>query len=366
MTDAAFLLDELDALAARAPAHRRERVLRDLADLFLASGGAMPPPAASLVDEMILRLSRVIEAGVRAVLAARLADERVAPARTLAGLVHDEADVARPLLERSPALGEDTLVSVAGSRGEAHRLAIAGRSRLSEPVTDILVERGGAGVLREVAANPGARFSERGFEGLVSRAGEDETLQLLLSERADLPLPQVRRLIDMAGGAALQRLRGTLEGIDPSLLGRSVTRELARAQAIAALATPTRDYREAHAAVRGLAASRQLTEADLAGFAREGRPAELVCALSAMTSLSVRTVEGILERGDHDQFLILSRGLGLGFETARAVMGATFPEPPSVQGAAELAARYGRITPKTAVRVMTFLADREGALNGEP
>lgn len=325
----------------------------------------MPPPAAALVDEMILRLSFVIETSVRALLARRLADEPVVPPRTLARLAHDEAGVARLLLERSPALGESELVSVARSREEAHRLAIAGREGLSEPVTDILVEWGEAGVLHKVTANRGARFSQAGFEGLVSRSGEDEMLQRLLADRADLPLAQVRRLIDMAGGAALQRLRGTLAGIAPAILGRSLTEELARAQAIAALATPTRDYREAHATVRMLSASRPLAEADLAEFAREGWVPELVCALAAMTKLSVRTLEGILERGDHDQFLILSRGIGLGFPTARAVMQAAFPESPSEWGAAELVQRYGRITPKTAVRVMTFLAEREAALNGE-
>ena len=61
-------------------------------------------------------------------------------------------------------------------------------SRISETVTDVLVERGNANVARKVVANDGARLSElRLREGGARSAGAIEALAAALASRSDVP-----------------------------------------------------------------------------------------------------------------------------------------------------------------------------------
>ncbi len=133
-----------------------------------------------------MRLATEIERRSRIDLARRLATQAKAPPRTLRQLAHDEIDVARPVLAQSAALTDDDLVSVALTRSDSHRMVVAARPAISEPVTDALSERGGPPVLRRLAANGTARFSGRGFERMVARSRGDDILQRLLAERKDM------------------------------------------------------------------------------------------------------------------------------------------------------------------------------------
>jgi uncharacterized protein (DUF2336 family) len=58
----------------------------------------------------------------------------------------------------------------AETKSQGHLYAISQRATLSEAVTDVLVDRGEQCILRTVAANRGARFSNLGFRKLIERA----------------------------------------------------------------------------------------------------------------------------------------------------------------------------------------------------
>lgn len=66
-------------------------------------------------------------------------------------------------------LTDTDLAAIAVSQSQQHLVAIAERARLSESVTDILVERGDQKILHTVSANEGANFSDRGFDRLLER-----------------------------------------------------------------------------------------------------------------------------------------------------------------------------------------------------
>ena len=61
---------------------------------------------------------------------------------------HDEIAVAGPVLAQSVQLTDRDLVEIAGSKGQAHLGAITERTRLAAAVTDILIQRGDTGVVR--------------------------------------------------------------------------------------------------------------------------------------------------------------------------------------------------------------------------
>ena len=52
------------------------------------------------------------------------------------------------------------LVEIASTKGQDHLFAISGRTNLPEAVTDVIVDRGERKVIRRLANNESARFSE--------------------------------------------------------------------------------------------------------------------------------------------------------------------------------------------------------------
>ena len=77
--------------------------------------------------------------------------------------------------------------------------------------------RGDEQVVRKVATNETARFSETGFTRLVERAAEDAELQDILHGRGDVPAHHASALI----AAAKERARAEIMG---SMAGRALAR----------------------------------------------------------------------------------------------------------------------------------------------
>ena len=92
------------------------------------------------------------------------------------------------------------------TKGQEHLLAISGRSNLPEAVTDVIVDRGERRVIRKLANNASARFSEAGYSGIVARASADDELTEILGLRIDLPLKFLRELLRRATSAVRARL----------------------------------------------------------------------------------------------------------------------------------------------------------------
>ena len=97
----------------------------------------------------------------------------------------DEIDVAGSVLANSSRLGTEVLVEIASKKGQDHLLAISGRPNLPIAVTDVIVDRGEDKVIRKLANNAGAKFSDQGFSTIVARAGADDELVEILGLRAD-------------------------------------------------------------------------------------------------------------------------------------------------------------------------------------
>ena len=58
---------------------------------------------------------------------------------------------------------------------------------LSSAVTDVLVLRGNDEVIQSTVNNPGAQFTERGFNRLVNRAEGDDNLATCVGLRPNIP-----------------------------------------------------------------------------------------------------------------------------------------------------------------------------------
>ena len=95
--------------------------------------------------------------------------------------------VAGPVLEKSNALSDQTLIEITATKRPNHLIAIAGRTQISETVTDALLDRGNSDVVHKVIANYGARISELGFVKLIGHAKTDKALAAVIAKRTDLP-----------------------------------------------------------------------------------------------------------------------------------------------------------------------------------
>jgi predicted nucleic acid-binding protein len=151
---------------------------------------------ARVYDEVVCWLVRRSDAPVRAAVAERICAAEKGPELTVSELAHDpDPAVAGPVLRRSPLLSEADLIAVARSRGDAHLCAIAERSNVAEPVTDVVVARGSWPVLRAVAGNATARLSPTSLERLAHVASGDGRITVGLLKRKDVPVAMTQALI---------------------------------------------------------------------------------------------------------------------------------------------------------------------------
>jgi uncharacterized protein (DUF2336 family) len=182
------LIMELDAALSTATNHRQLEILRRVTDLFVIGADNYSDEQVAIFDDVIARLIANMDQRALRELSARLADVTNPPRSVVAQLSgSDDIAISGPALEKSDNISDETLVNIATSKSQKHLKAIAGRSALSEVVTDVLVDRGDSEVSRCVSANLGARLSEMGFVKLINRAKKDRSLADAISSRSDLP-----------------------------------------------------------------------------------------------------------------------------------------------------------------------------------
>jgi uncharacterized protein (DUF2336 family) len=200
------LIAELDHLVGHGADVRREQILSQVVELFLGAEG-YDDDQIELYDQVMGRLIEWIEASALIQLSERLAPVDHAPPRVVRTLaMYDDIAVSGPVLARSNRLSEADLVAIANTKSQAHLLAISCRGRLGEPVTNVLVVRGNSDVARRVVANPGACFSEAGFDVLTRHAEADEELAVRLARRPELPLRVFCTLLASAADVVKERL----------------------------------------------------------------------------------------------------------------------------------------------------------------
>src|SRR4051812_25298561 len=238
---------ELEDAITNGSSQKRVEALRRITDLFINGAEQFSDEQVALFDEVIARLAAEIEARARVELADRLAHIANAPTNVIISLANDDTiEAASPVLTYSPRLDDQALVGIAKTKSQHHLLAISQRETISEPVTDVLVTRGDMHVLRSVAQNIGARFSDNGFGILVARAQKDDVLTTHIGLRQDIPRHHMTRLIEKASEAARRKL-GAVSPVAAAEVRRVLDEIAARMKAEAA--PPRRNYTAAKALV---------------------------------------------------------------------------------------------------------------------
>ena len=155
------IIAELEDAVRGGSSAKRVETLRQVTDLFLNDGERLSDDQVKVFDDVLCLLIARVETRAKAELSKRLAPLDYAPFEVIQHLAwDDEIDVAGSVLANSSRLGTEVLVEIASRKGQDHLLAISGRSNLPAAVTDVIVDRGEGKVIRKLANNAGAKFSE--------------------------------------------------------------------------------------------------------------------------------------------------------------------------------------------------------------
>jgi len=346
---------ELDAAVAHVAPERRAHVLGQVTDLFVLHADTYSAEEITLFDDVIARLAAQIEVEARMLLAHRLAKVANAPRNVIRMLAFDDCvEVAGPVLTHSEQLAEAALVENAQTKSQKHLFAISRRRVLSEPVTDVLVDRGDRTVAISVAGNPGACFSEDGFLGLIRRAAGDDMVAERLGERREIPAHLFLKLLSVASERVRERLRAShphagaeIDRVVETVAGRI------KAQVVA----PTRHYSGHMEELGSRYIAGRLGEGDLVKFAQARQFEDAVVTLALLSHVPVPLVDRAMHGERSDVLMVIARAINLKWGTAKLLL--QLRAAPRVLAPDELQrslAAFEQMSPATAAHLMRFQA----------
>jgi uncharacterized protein (DUF2336 family) len=347
------IIDELEDAVNSGSRDKRVRTLRQVTDLFLLDGGRLSDEQVQVFDDMLCLLIARVESRARAELGKRLAPIDYAPPEVIQHLAgDDEIAVAGSVLTNSSRLRTSTLVEIASTKGQDHLLAISSRKDLPEAVTDVIVNRGGRNVIRELASNASARFSDAGYSSIVARADADDELTTILGLRIDLPLKFLRELLRRATDA----VRARLMAIAPPELQEDIKKILKKIAGAAGKDTSSaRDFSRAEALVKLLKDLNELDEAALVKFAKASKCAEMAASLAILNNLPTEMMARLLEGPRSDLILIPCKSAGLSWPTVEMILcNRPLTQPVAEQTLERACKDYGKLSAITAQRTVRF------------
>jgi uncharacterized protein (DUF2336 family) len=364
MTGYGSLIREIEDAMASASSERCAETLSRVTDLFIAAAGQYSDDQIALFDDVIGRLAAEIEIKARAKLALRLAPVANAPTKVIHALADDEAiDVAGPVLARSSVLDHQALIDAARTKSQQHLLAISQRPSLGEPLTDVLVARGDQHVVRTVAKNSGARFSDSGFGILVKRSEGDDVLAERVGLRRDIPRHHFLRLIANASDAVRTKLAAAIPDATAEI--HNVLAEVVgkmRAESVSA----STDYTAARHSVDALFHAGNFGEDDVYALAKLGKYEETTVALSMLCGLPIDVVEAAMIDDRPDMILILSKFAAISWTTVKSILllraSGKGVSPHDLDQALK---SFERLQPEVARRVVQFYRVRRGMSTGD-
>ena len=309
-----LFLRDLDEAVLRGSAKSREKALWYATNMLLV--GSYTEEEIWAFGEVIGRLSDMIEVAARARLAESLATVPHAPISVVKKLAFDYSiHVAGPILRHCDRLDAKTLIKNIRTRSQSHLLAISKRKSIPTDVTDELVTRGDGDVLKSVAMNTGACFSNFGFLHAIKRSKNDSILAESLGVRKDIPRHMFQQLIAKASADVKQKL--ALER--PDLFGEIQSSVIEVAGVLQSKFGPASEgYFTAKKIVTARHKLGELNEELIFEYARSHKVEEVIVGLCLLCSLPATTIERAL--ADAEMTLILAKANDFRWETAMTLL----------------------------------------------
>ena len=345
------LIDDLEAALQDGQHERRISMLRHVTNLFVDNAPGLDADQVDVFGDVLTHLTKQLEGRVLAELGQKLAPLDNAPNVVIQNLArHEEIAVAGPVLAQSKRLAENDLIEIASTRGQAHLGAISARPHLTENVTDVLVERGDAGVVQTLTQNQGAAFSNRSFSTLTKRAETDERLAANLGMRVDVPPALMQELMTKATDA----VRARLSAVAPS--GVDVTRALDHASKQMLRDNPgARNLALAEALIADMADTKKLNEQAVANFAKRGLYEETLVGVGRLCLAPTDLIARLMQNSSPEGLLLAAKAAGFEWTTVAAILSVRKAVAPLTADELEAAnVSFMRMSRATAQRVLRF------------
>jgi uncharacterized protein (DUF2336 family) len=346
------IIAELEDAVRHGSSEKRVGTLRQVTDLFLHEGDRLSDDQVKVFDDVLCILIARVESRAKAELSQRLAPHDYAPFEVIQHLARDsDIAVAGAVLASSSRLRTSDLVEIASTRGQDHLLAISGRANLPEVVTDVIVDRGENKVIRKLANNASARFSDAGYSGIVAHAEADAELVEILGLRLDLPL---RFLSDLLRRAT-EAVRARLMSVAPPELQEEIKRVLKAIGDAARSDRPARNFTRAEQLVKLMKGMNELNEAAIIKFAETKKFDEVAASLALLNNVPTDMMARLLEGPRSDIVLIPCKSAGWSWPAVEAVLQHRPSKPKIDELTLKVAWRdYGKLSEETAQRTLRF------------
>jgi uncharacterized protein (DUF2336 family) len=236
-------------------------------------------------------------------------------------------------------------------------LSISKREKLEERVTDELVTRGNQEVVKSVASNSGARFSDFGFLHMIKRAEGDSILSEHLGLRKDIPRHVFQQLIAKATSDVRQRLER--ERPDMARQIQSQVTDLA-GELQSKFGPVSRTHFVAKRVVSTQHRLGNLNENSISGYARSHRIEEVTIGLSLLCSLPGDVIERAVLDKNREMLLILCKALDFSWDTTMSLLflGAK-DHRITANDLRDLESEYSRLNIETSRSVLEFYQTRK-------
>ncbi|MFB9264973.1 DUF2336 domain-containing protein [Bradyrhizobium erythrophlei] len=345
------IIAELEDAVRDGTSAKRVQTLRRVTDLFLNDGDRLNDEQVKVFDDVLCLLIARVETRARAELSKRLAPLDYAPFEVIQYLAwDDDISVAADVLTHSSRLSSEALFAIASTKGQDHLLAISARENLPEAVTDVIITRGGDKVIRRLAKNATARFSQDGYSNIVARAEGDDELIEILGLRIDIPAKLLSELLRRAKEA----VRARLLAIAPPAV-RDEIQKVLNDIAQEGPAAPRRNYGVAEELVKLMKQLNELDDAAVYKFAEDSKFDEVTVALAVLNDMPIEMIERLMLGHRSDLILIPCRSARLNWPTVETILRKRPLPHPLDDATLEVAQRdYRRLSLETAQRTVRF------------
>ncbi len=346
-------------LARTTDSSQRRELLREVTDLFFETSSSRNARETALFDDVLQLVAAEMQDSVLAELSELFAGADEAPVGLMRDLANHSFEVAGPVLRRSRALDEQTLLQIVNYQSQQHIKAVAQREDVPETVSDAIVKFGDDNALDALIRNDGAKISRNSLEAAVDRARRNTLLHEGVVKRSDLPLDLLNEMYFVVENTLRDQIMARNAAVDPKTLDAALAK--ARERMRQSAGDMNAEARNAMAFIQSKKNSGELNARLLVSLYREAKQAHFLYGLSEITNLEPETVADLINRRDVDGLAMICRAAGIErplFVTL-AVLACGGDE--AMQRAEEFGRMYNNVPIEAAQRAMRFFKVRKSA-----
>jgi uncharacterized protein (DUF2336 family) len=346
-------------LARTSESAQRRELLREVTDLFFETSGQRTARENALFDDVLQLVAAEMQESVLAELSELFADAADPPLGLMRDLANHSFEVARPVLQRSRALDDQTLVQIVNYQSQNHIKAVAERSDVSEVVSDAIVRFGDDAALDVLIRNDGAKLSRDSMETAVDRARRNVALHSAVVMRRDLPLDLLNEMYFVVETRLRDQILQRNASVDPKTLDAALSK--ARDRIRQNVGDMSSEAKNALNFIQAKKNGGELNARLLVSLYREAKQLHFLYGLAEITGVDNDTVADLLKRQDVDGLAMICRAANIERPLFVTLAVLACGGDGAMEKAEEFGRMYNAVPIEAAQRAVRFFKVRKGA-----